>query len=615
MPRTILIYSSEWMGVRHKVLELAEATARKFKLDTGVKDENVRAYFNEVLLLETCCFSNINDWLYDSVAEGGANVFLFVATSEGGTIAPKCRAALEELRAFANDHRASPQERKSISFSVLGFGDMAYGGTTFCRPAIEVNKLMKLSGARRVEHLVNVNASDSDATAGDVQKKIQWIDKCLSRGIEDSLAADKSSEEDDDNSSDSDASCNSYDEGEGRDENKEMLGETQRRVLMKQGYRLVGSHSAVKMCRWTKHQLRGQGGCYKHTFYGIQSHRCMEATCCLACANKCVFCWRHQKNPVAREWHWKADDPGHIVEQMLVEQRHMVQVFKGARGVEETGRLTEGLEVAHCALSLVGEPILYPRINELLSRLHRESISTFLVNNGQFPEQLELLGTCTQLYVSVDASDPVTMKELDRPLHRDYWERFLKSLSLLKNRIERTVYRLTIVKDRNEFDVQGYALLIPLGEPDFIELKGVTFTGKGCGIRMTNVPTHQEVVEFGEMLVAELQNMGMDYELAVEHEHSCSVLVAKARYKVNGKWHTWIDYPKFFTWFAALDLLTVGQKPDNLEYAAETPSWALLGAEEKGFDPADKRKYRKNRLLMMEEERKRKMTCDECSCS
>ena len=38
--------------------------------------------------------------------------------------------------------------------------------------------------------------------------------------------------------------------------------------------------------------LRGRGGCYKHTFYGIESHRCMETTPSLACANKCVFCWR-----------------------------------------------------------------------------------------------------------------------------------------------------------------------------------------------------------------------------------------------------------------------------------------------------------------------------------
>ena len=43
--------------------------------------------------------------------------------------------------------------------------------------------------------------------------------------------------------------------------------------LTKQGYKLVGSHSGVKICRWTKAMLRGRGGCYKHTFYGIESHR------------------------------------------------------------------------------------------------------------------------------------------------------------------------------------------------------------------------------------------------------------------------------------------------------------------------------------------------------
>ena len=59
----------------------------------------------------------------------------------------------------------------------------------------------------------------------------------------------------------------------------------------------AGSHSGVKLCRWTKSMLRGRGGCYKHSFYGIESHRCMETTPSLACANKCVFCWRHHTNP------------------------------------------------------------------------------------------------------------------------------------------------------------------------------------------------------------------------------------------------------------------------------------------------------------------------------
>lgn len=66
---------------------------------------------------------------------------------------------------------------------------------------------------------------------------------------------------------------------------KEMLTDSLRKALTKQGYKLLGSHSGVKMCRWTKAMLRGRGGCYKHTFYGIQSYQCMEMTPSLACAN------------------------------------------------------------------------------------------------------------------------------------------------------------------------------------------------------------------------------------------------------------------------------------------------------------------------------------------
>lgn len=40
--------------------------------------------------------------------------------------------------------------------------------------------------------------------------------------------------------------------------------------------------------------------------------------------------------------------------------------------------LPAGLQVRHCALSLVGEPIMYPRINELVRHLHANAISTFL---------------------------------------------------------------------------------------------------------------------------------------------------------------------------------------------------------------------------------------------
>ena len=47
----------------------------------------------------------------------------------------------------------------------------------------------------------------------------------------------------------------------------------------------------------------------------------------------------------------------------------------------------------------MGEPIIYPRINEMLSGLHRKGISTFMVTNAQFPDEMESLVPVTQLYI------------------------------------------------------------------------------------------------------------------------------------------------------------------------------------------------------------------------
>ena len=45
---------------------------------------------------------------------------------------------------------------------------------------------------------------------------------------------------------------------------KPMVTASLAKSLGKQGYKIVGTHSGVKLCRWTKAMLRGRGGCYKH---------------------------------------------------------------------------------------------------------------------------------------------------------------------------------------------------------------------------------------------------------------------------------------------------------------------------------------------------------------
>ena len=62
-----------------------------------------------------------------------------------------------------------------------------------------------------------------------------------------------------------------------------------RKYLAKQGYRIIGNHSAIKLCHFCKSSIKGNGSCYKHTFYGINSWQCIQASvtldvCNLRCA-------------------------------------------------------------------------------------------------------------------------------------------------------------------------------------------------------------------------------------------------------------------------------------------------------------------------------------------
>lgn len=379
---------------------------------------------------------------------------------------------------------------------------------------------------------------------------------------------------------------------EDEEERREMITPALRDALSKQGYKLIGSHSGVKLCRWTKSMLRGRGGCYKHTFYGIESHRCMETTPSLACANKCVFCWRHHTNPVGTEWRWKMDPAEKILQDSLEKHQTMIREFKGVPGVKPE-RYEEGLAVKHCALSLVGEPIMYPEINAFLRLLHSKRISSFLVTNAQFPQEIRNLVPVTQLYVSVDASTKDSLKKIDRPLFKDFWPRFLDCLKALGDKKQRTVYRLTLVKAWNVEEMLAYADLIAMGQPDFIEVKGVTYCGESTAssLTMANVPWHQEVVVF----VQQLADMLPQYEIACEHEHSNCLLIAHSKFKIDGEWWTWIDYERFQELVQTYEDSGGRQSFSSLDYMAKTPAWALFGAEEQGFDPADTRFQRRNK--------------------
>ena len=322
------------------------------------------------------------------------------------------------------------------------------------------------------------------------------------------------------------------------DTRKEQLSQRQKDSLIKQGYRLVGDHSAVKICEWTKKSLRNHGNCYKYTFYGIRSHQCMQMTTSMYCASRCKFCWRGEKAPVGTKWYGPIDEPRFIIDESIKNHMKLMTGFGSHKEATEEKK-KEAKEIRHVALSLTGEPITYPLLPEILKDFHDQKISTFLVTNAQFPEAIEKIDHVTQLYLSIDAPTKEKLKKIDRPILKDFWERMNRSLDLLKTRKYRTCIRLTMIKDENAEDFEKYAELIERGEPDFVELKSYVWVGASQeSYKVPNMPYMEDMNQYTEELLKHLP----DYEYLASHPKSRAILIGKK--SLNKK--RWIDFNRFF---------------------------------------------------------------------
>jgi tRNA wybutosine-synthesizing protein 1 len=297
------------------------------------------------------------------------------------------------------------------------------------------------------------------------------------------------------------------------DKANEQITDDVRKTLERQQYRIAGRHSAVKICNWTKRSLRGEGSCYKQKFYGIQSHRCLQMTPAVAwCTNRCVYCWRAIEKTLGNGMEGVGlDEPGDIIDACIESQRKLLSGFKGFGGVD-LHKWLEAQEPNQAAISLAGEPTLYPRIAELILEFRKRKFSTFLVTNGQLPERLEGIEEPTNLYISLDAPDRETYRKTDCPSFPDFWQRLEKSLELMNSFSCAKVLRLTLVKGINMKNPEGYADLIKKASPDYIEVKGYMFVGfSRKRLDKGNMPLFREVKAFSEK-VMELTGYGFKDE-------------------------------------------------------------------------------------------------------
>ncbi len=292
------------------------------------------------------------------------------------------------------------------------------------------------------------------------------------------------------------------------------------------GYRIVGEHkhSAVKPCLWCKKALKSEGFCYKHKFYGIESHRCVQMTPALFwCTHRCLFCWRNVDATLAPNMDGVAvDDPATIVDACIEAHKELLQGYKGNPKVSKQ-RFEEAMHPRHMTLSLAGEPTLYPKVSELIEEILSRGMTCFLVTNGTRPDVLAKIHEPTQLYITLPAPNEEVYLKTCRPLIADGWKRLTRSLELLSSFSCNTVIRLTLVRELNMVNPEEYGKLIAKYEPKYVEVKSfmsVGFARKRLPYEF--MPLHEEIREFAVKIA---KTCG--YKVKDEQKESRVVLLTK----------------------------------------------------------------------------------------
>jgi tRNA wybutosine-synthesizing protein 1 len=341
------------------------------------------------------------------------------------------------------------------------------------------------------------------------------------------------------------------------------------RILQKQGYIIVGRHSVVKKCHWTHAAIVERRFCYKCKFYGIASHRDVQMSpSALWCWNACLHCWRLRPTDNLKWDDTKIpwiDDPDLIAEGSIEAHRESLMGYWGHPRADKK-LLEEAMNPKHVAISLTGEPTLYPRLGELIQEYHRRGMTTFLVTRGVRPDVLaNLEEEPSQLYISIEAWDKKSYNYFTRPLVPRAWELTLETLEMLPSFSSPTVIRFTLVRSFNmhEEALKAWAKLVELSQPTYIEFKSYMHVGAARQrLSKTDMLKHLEVLEFAKKF-AEMTG----YQILSQQVESRVVLLSRLSKPIilgegcPGEWKKEQERIE-----KLLDLLRRGADIDELEY-------------------------------------------------
>jgi len=247
------------------------------------------------------------------------------------------------------------------------------------------------------------------------------------------------------------------------------------------------------------------------------------------CDLRCSFCWRIQSGDLKLKWNEqtspKWDEPETIVNGCIKTQRKLVSGYKGNPNVTPH-KFREASQSKHVAISLAGEPTMYPILNGLIECFNKRELTTFLVSNGTNPQALKQLNKePTQLYISLCAPDEETFKKICRPQTPHAWKKLSQTLSILTTFKCPTVLRLTLTKGLNLKNPERYARLIEKANPTYVEPKAYMHVGfSRLRLDFENMPPHEEIREFAMQLAKETR-----YNVLQEAPESRVVLLSRLK--------------------------------------------------------------------------------------
>ena len=244
------------------------------------------------------------------------------------------------------------------------------------------------------------------------------------------------------------------------------------------------------------------------------------------CTLSCIFCWRAQNGDHDLQWDEnqppKWNNPEDIIDGCIIEQKRILTGYKATPNADQTKRL-EALTPKHAAISLTGEPTLYPYLDGLIGAFHKQNFTTFLVSNGTVPEILSsLTEEPTQLYISVSAFDKNSFSKICRPQVNSKWKKLKETLELLPSFKCPTVIRFTLARHLNLEYPKLFARIVKKANPTYLEPKAYMYVGfSRLRMEFSNMPTHSEIKDFGSHLSTEL-----GYNLLDEAPNSRVVLLS-----------------------------------------------------------------------------------------